>query len=81
MGPRVLGLVLLGYVLTVAWTTVSLVGPNIIKQVNQSAEDHATQAAEEKQYGRAGVYLSVIPMIPIGLIFVGFIIFHLIFVM
>lgn len=79
MGPQILGFVLLVYVLVIGWVTVSLLGPNIIKQVNQSAEEHATQAADEQQYGRASVYLSVIPMIPIGLIFVGFIIFHLIF--
>jgi protein-S-isoprenylcysteine O-methyltransferase Ste14 len=81
LGPKVMGMTFLVYIVVLAWCMVSLFGKNIIPKTFDALETKAEEEKEENKIVTSAVYSMVGPFIFIGLIVVFIIIFSLIFVM
>ena len=81
LGPKVGGIVLLLFVLNVAWIIVSLLGWDALSKTSDRAWDKAMVAKKEGDYTKYGVYFLAFPMIMIGIIMIFLLLFYMIFLL
>lgn len=79
LGPKVLGVVLLSYVIVVALCLFNLLGIDIFSKLSQYTWDRGQEALTEKKTAVAGFHFIIFPMVVVGIIMVFLMIFQLLF--